>query len=303
MAVLEQSGTGARCHLLARHLVGRSRLAHLRLHEPSISGEHALVCWTGKDWEIHDLGSRNGTFVNGRRLAAGERAHLGPGAEVSFGTTGRAWRLVDDSPPSAMAVPEAGGEPLLAEGGFLALPDPEEPDLLVYCDRVGEWVMDADGDIERVRDGHEVAAGGQRFVLHLPDALASTLEAEVAPPSIDTIALRFAVSRDEEYVTLTAVHDRGTIDLGARSHHYLLLTLARARLGERDQPASARGWVYQDDLAAQLDLDDKHLNIVVFRCRRHLGAAGILGAASIIERRKPTRQLRLGVDRIEIVRV
>ena len=31
--------------------------------------------------------------------------------------------------------------------------------------------------------------------------------------------------------------------------------------------------------------------------------AGIVGAASIVERRRPTRELRLGVSRIEIVTV
>jgi hypothetical protein len=50
-------------------------------------------------------------------------------------------------------------------------------------------------------------------------------------------------------------------------------------------------------------MDETHLNVAVFRCRRQLAEAGIIGAASIIERRRPTREVRLGVSRIEIVAV
>ena len=94
----------------------------------------------------------------------------------------------------------------------------------------------------------------------------------------------------------------------------MLLTLARSRLadrqaraaqaGGRDGPLeSSEGRVYQDELAEKLAMDETHLNVAVFRCRRQLAEAGIIGAASIIERRRPTRELRLGVARIEIAAV
>ena len=35
------------------------------------SSLHARIYWTGSSWEIRDLGSRNGTYVNGAPLAAG----------------------------------------------------------------------------------------------------------------------------------------------------------------------------------------------------------------------------------------
>jgi hypothetical protein len=40
--------------------------------------------------------------------------------------------------------------------------------------------------------------------------------------------------------------------------------------------------------------------VTLYRCRQHFAAAGIVDAAGIVERRKPTRQLRIGVGRIEI---
>lgn len=86
----------------------------------------------------------------------------------------------------------------------------------------------------------------------------------------------------------------------------VLLMLARSRLEDRKgrgAPDSAEGWVYQDDLATKLAIDETHLNVAVFRCRRQLAEAGIVGAAGIIERRRPTREVRLGVARIEIATV
>ena len=93
------------------------------------------------------------------------------------------------------------------------------------------------------------------------------------------------------------------------------VALLRSRLEDRKRwaaagwdrtgppPETAEGWVYQDELADRLAMDENHLNVAVFRCRRQLAEAGIVGAASIIERRRPTRELRLGVAQIEIVTV
>jgi hypothetical protein len=302
MAVLEQSGTKVRCHLLARHLVGRSSLAHLRLTDPSVSAEHAIVSWSGREWEVHDLGSRNGTTVDGRRLGPQERAPLARGASIGFGSEPHLWRLADDGPPVAIALPADGGEAVAGEHGLLALPDRDDPVLTVYRDATGGWVCDRDGAIELVTSGREVVAGERRFTLHLPDVVARTLDAAERPLSLETITLAFRVSRDEEYVALAARAGDRAIDLGARAHHALLLALARARLRDReaDVSESSRGWVYQEELGEGLGLDEAHLNVTIFRCRQQIAGAGIAGAAAIVERRRPTRQIRLGVPRIEI---
>ena len=302
MAVLERSGAAIRCHLLARHLVGRSSLAHLRIADPSVSAEHAIVSWSGRGWEVHDLGSRNGTTVDGRRLGAGERASLVRGAAIGFGSEAHVWRLVDDGPPVALAVPVDGGEPIAGEHDLLALPDRDEPVLTVYRDGAGSWVSDRDGAVERVASGGEVVAGDRRFMLHLPDVVAPTLEAADRPLTLDAITLAFRVSRDEEYVALAARAGDRAVDLGARAHHALLLALARAWLRDRDDGVTetSRGWVYQEELGQGLGLDEPHLNVTIFRCRQQVAGAGIAGAAAIVERRRPTRQIRLGVPRIEI---
>ena len=198
MAILERKETGQRAWLFSRHLVGRSRLAHLRLTEPQVSAEHAILCWTGREWEVHDLGSTNGTLVNGRRLAPGERVALVKGAELVFGTGGSCWRVVDDRPPMAMAVPLDGGEPQLADGDLLVLPDEAQPEVTIYLDGEGEWWIEQSGAVERAVDGRELTVQGRRFRLHLPGVETLTWDPRKMPPNLADVGLRFAVSRDEE---------------------------------------------------------------------------------------------------------
>lgn len=55
-------------------VVGRSGDCDLALEgDDSVSRHHAVLEQFGRVWQIHDLGSRNGTWINGARLA-GERA-------------------------------------------------------------------------------------------------------------------------------------------------------------------------------------------------------------------------------------
>ena len=55
--------------------VGRSRSSMIQVVSPTVSGNHAKLELTRKGHAITDLGSTNGTFVNGRRLEV-DRPHL-----------------------------------------------------------------------------------------------------------------------------------------------------------------------------------------------------------------------------------
>src|SRR5438067_1376184 len=58
--------------------------AALRLGDASVSRHHSRLTLAQGDVTIADLGSRNGTIVNGERVAEGSRA-LGAGDVVSLG--------------------------------------------------------------------------------------------------------------------------------------------------------------------------------------------------------------------------
>jgi FHA domain/Domain of unknown function (DUF1707) len=63
--------------------LGRSRDCDCVLAQPSVSRRHAELRRDGARWLLRDLGSRNGTRVNGVRLL--DEAEVRPGDRVSFG--------------------------------------------------------------------------------------------------------------------------------------------------------------------------------------------------------------------------
>ena len=67
-----------------RMVVGRSRDCDLVLEDPNVSRRHMELRRDRAGWTAVDLGSTNGTKVNGRRV---EEAPLEPGDEISVGVS------------------------------------------------------------------------------------------------------------------------------------------------------------------------------------------------------------------------
>ena len=305
VGTLERTTSGEIIVLRSRFLVGRSAACDLRIDDPRVSGEHASLRWTGTVWEVRDLGSKNGTFVGARRLAAGERVPLIVGDTIALGAAGPpapVLVLPDAAPPTAGARHATSGVTRLASDGLLVLPDDEHPLVTLVEGGDGRWVLEAEGAARLVSDGETVSAGGEAWTLDLPQGKSSTLEAGPAAPALESIALRFVVSRDEERVDITVVCPSEEIHLPSRSHHYLLVTLARARLAAADASPAERGFLDRSDLCRMLATDELRLNVDVHRARRQFAALGIRGAANIVDRRTGTGRIRLGVERVDVRR-
>lgn len=69
-------------------VVGRSEDCDVVLGDPSVSGRHARLSWRGDRILLEDLGSANGTFVDGKKI---RRLELRPGAEVMLGNAHLHW--------------------------------------------------------------------------------------------------------------------------------------------------------------------------------------------------------------------
>ena len=181
--------------LTAHHLVGRTRTCQLRVNTPETSTEHALLRWRSGVWELQDLHSRNGTYVDGRMLGAGKRIGLAAGARLGFGRPDE-YVLADAGPPVPHAVGLAPEQPTLETvAGALHLPDPEGPEWRVHH-RDNAWWIERAGEVRTIADGEVVATGAGSWRLHLPEQVSSTRDAEAGSPALD--ALRQARSAREE---------------------------------------------------------------------------------------------------------
>lgn len=64
--------------------IGRGADNDIVVDDPEVSRHHARLTRRGHDWILEDLGSRNGTFVNGQRISG--PVVLTPGMQVGLGT-------------------------------------------------------------------------------------------------------------------------------------------------------------------------------------------------------------------------
>lgn len=65
--------------------IGRDPMADIVIADPEVSRQHARLTRTAEGFEIQDLGSTNGTFVDGQRLT-GDPVRLESGQAISMGT-------------------------------------------------------------------------------------------------------------------------------------------------------------------------------------------------------------------------
>jgi hypothetical protein len=280
--------------LTPRALIGRSSRCCVRVEDRTVSGEHASFAWTGERWTVRDLGSRNGTRVDGSALKPGERVPVNAGSIIECGSSRMI--LVSDGAPGPAVVSPAGTI-LESLGNVLAVPSKDSPAISLVQSSAG-WVIEQSDRVTPVVDGGKLEVGSELWTILAPvddGELVSTVQLEGAPPRFGQLTLEFVASRDEEHVELHLQPDG--LKISARTANYLLLLLARERRSDGNLPDSDRGWVYSSDLARQMSFDLERLNVEVFRARSAFSSLSVQDAGRVIERRALTRQLRIGTER------
>jgi hypothetical protein len=91
LAISRGPGVGKRFDLGAAPVtIGRHAQCDIQVEDTWMSRRHARIAWTGTEYIIEDLGSTNGTYVNGERIAApralksGDLLQLGERVQLAF---------------------------------------------------------------------------------------------------------------------------------------------------------------------------------------------------------------------------
>jgi len=75
----------------SRTVIGRGSDADITVDDSSISRKHVEVLWDGKRGQVNDLGSTNGSLLNGEKVA---KAPLAPDSVIDIGRTRIVFRVV-----------------------------------------------------------------------------------------------------------------------------------------------------------------------------------------------------------------
>lgn len=91
-------------------IIGREEGLEVVLQDPESSRRHARISWQAGQFFVEDLGSTNGTFVNGIQITAPQM--LNPGDTVGVGQTALVFQMTSApigapqyQPPAPQAVP------------------------------------------------------------------------------------------------------------------------------------------------------------------------------------------------------
>ncbi len=280
--------------LPCRALVGRSTLADVIVQSRRTSNEHASIGWYSNHWVLRDLGSSNGTTVDGKLLGPRDRVVLTVGNTLLFGGA-ETFEVLDVAPPAPCAVLLGPQTCIWGQRTLLVLPNETAPEASVfYVD--GSWQADDGSSTVRVECGDIISLASGHFRLLLPDD--PSAGGFTAGYQLDMGELELVFRCNADAVVLHLVQGSADVRLPARACVQTLLALARLRLagsGDND------GWVATSELAAMRSCSAEKINVDIHRLRKLLEEAGVHDAARIVQR-DDTKKLRIGVGRIREVR-
>jgi pSer/pThr/pTyr-binding forkhead associated (FHA) protein len=85
-------------------LLGREEGLDIILQDPESSRRHSRISWQGGQYVIEDLGSTNGTFVNGVQITTPQM--LNPGDSIGIGQTALVFQLQGGQDPFQSPPPQ-----------------------------------------------------------------------------------------------------------------------------------------------------------------------------------------------------
>jgi hypothetical protein len=305
VAILQEEITKNSLYLRALHIWGRNlSKVDTVLDSSDASQIHASIRWTGQIWELTDH-SRNGILMNGNRLLSKSKTTLALGQKIQFSLgSNLVWQVVNLDPPCPMLIPMPQQEPVILLRDFHFLPDASCADASVYLAPGGQWIWEDETGNRILHDGDVITLRDQTWKFSQSQEITVTMDIGIAgQPQADNVLFDFNVSQNEEHIYLSLADTATPIDLGERTHHYCLLTLARRRHDDaaRGIDGASQGWIAIDELSRMLGLEPTHINTQLFRARsqimrEHPAQSNL---SNTIERRRG--EVRFGAFRFRIM--
>jgi len=190
------SSDGKEYHLKeGENLVGREAADILLFYDRSVSRKHALIIWEGDKCYVQDLGSANGTFLNGVRLPPGQKTPIYDGDELTFAESTFRFSCPrckrEEIEARALLILEGKEVPITKEEfligrkeGDLVIPNPyvSHKHCKIYVEESGAFIEDLSstngtflngekiesGQKVSLEDGAIIEIGGTKLVFRLP---------------------------------------------------------------------------------------------------------------------------------------
>jgi pSer/pThr/pTyr-binding forkhead associated (FHA) protein len=287
--------------LSADNVIGSGPCSWPRIVHDALSSAHALVQWRTDAWRIVDLGSTNGTWVDGARLPPWTPTPIAPTHRIVFGDVSAGRFQVPATGPSLFAVQVGSGR--------VARPDP--PTLL----RIGTsetglqasvrqtpagWRLEEDGDDAGLlaRDG-PILGGSWR--VHLPGRMPTAQLVDA--PRLSELTLTLSLGRFEEHVRAEVVGPDGWRCSWERAHWYVAWLLASELVSDTGASREGRGWIDALELTRMAGRKRKNdLDQYISKIRKDLTSAGVSYGSDIVQSRTGQRRLGLSPDRVVLHR-
>lgn len=294
-------------------LIGRAPSNDLVVSDDQVSWHHAAVWLEDGQLCIRDMGSRNGTLVNGERIRGLGR--FGPKDIVTLGPSTKL-RLTNSSPSAqllALLLEEVDSGvriPLrsdrfhigsAADADFRIEGPERAATLLVEPD--GEVVLATDDSALSLHRGQEFEIAGRRLrVVEVPPTHAPTVE-----PDGDRYPYKLSVTLNGATgpeANLEDLRSGNTHRVEAENRAILLFLLARKAREDLDagRHLDEAGWTSDDEISVGVwgkggPADSNNLHVLVYRLRKELKRAGF--DPWFIEKRR--RALRVRIKDVNLV--
>ena len=268
MAKLLNLHTNQLINLLPQHSFGRHASCHTILSNPKASRQHAIVSWDGISWVLQDISS-NGTFVDNQKVGSEQEKVLQLDSQIQFATDDDIWQVQSLDAAKSILMPLSPGTALIELDRLTALPNESVPQITIYQDNQQQWICESESGTNILHSGATVAVDNQSWHFIAAQSCLKTL-AEQPHLEPNTLHVFFKVSQNEEHVFINVKIGEELYDLGERNHHYLLLLLARQRQKDiqDNRSQSEQGWIFRDNLATMLGVDETHTNMLIYRLRK-----------------------------------